>query len=79
MEGRGKSQTGHSVVSYSTADLDSNGDIFSGGATNLHSKQPPMDLPVKDIGLSLEYVADDLVLRCRSCDWYKAFSTGPIP
>ena len=51
MEGRAKSQTGHSVVSYSTAD--SNGDTFSGGATNLHSKQPPMDLPEKDIGLSL--------------------------
>ena len=53
MEGRGKSHTGHSVVSYSTADLDSDGDIFFGGATNLHTKQPPMDLPDKDIGLSL--------------------------
>lgn len=53
MEGRGKSQNGHSVVSYSTADSASDGDTFSGGATNLHSTQPPRDLQDKDIGLSL--------------------------
>lgn len=53
MEGRGKSHNGHSVVSYSTAESDINADIFSGGATNLHSTQPSGDLVDKDIGLSL--------------------------